>query len=36
MGVVYGEVSGKARRFFAKNIWFEVGVGDRVKFWTDW
>ena len=20
---------------FSKNIWFDVGVGDRVKFWTD-
>ena len=20
---------------FSKNIWFEVGVGDRVKLWTD-
>ena len=21
---------------FSKNIQFEVGVGDRVKFWTNW
>ena len=34
MGVVYGEVSEKVGRF-SKYIRFEVGVGDRVKFWTD-
>ena len=21
---------------FSKNVQFEVGVGDKVKFWTDW
>ena len=35
MGVVCGEVSEWVGRFLAKNIQFEVGVGDRVKFWTD-
>ena len=34
LGVVYGEVSEKGWEVFSKNIQFEVGVGDRVKFWT--
>ena len=21
---------------FSKNVQFEVGMGDKVKFWTDW
>ena len=25
----------KGWEVFSKHIWFEVGVGDRVKFWTD-
>ena len=36
IGVVCGEVSEWVGRFLAKNIQFEVGVGDRVKFWTNW
>ena len=36
IGVVCGEVSEWVGRFLAKNIQFAVGVGDRVKFWTNW
>ena len=35
MGVACGEVSACPWEDFSKNICFEVGVGDRVKLWTD-
>ena len=35
MGVACREVSAWDGRILAKNICFEVGVGDRVKLWTN-
>ena len=35
MGVVCGEVSRLGCEVFNKNVQFKVGVGDRVKFWTN-
>ena len=35
MGMVCGEASEWGWQVFSKNIQFEVGMGDRVKIWTD-
>ena len=35
MGMVCGEASKWGWQVFSKNIQFKVGMGDRVKIWTD-